>query len=98
MTIFTYYYDDFFRGSFKILELIQISNYTDLEGMVGIEARIVISFGLEVNINLNCVINFLVEVIMDSSIVLLASVWCSCAFLRAWWDTSNPNERLNECR
>jgi hypothetical protein len=62
-----------------------------LEVTVGIEARAVISFGLEVNVEVKA--KAVMEVIMDNLIVFITCVWCGVAFLRAWWDTFNPNER-----
>ncbi|MCA1931434.1 hypothetical protein [Rheinheimera sp.] len=66
-------------------------NHHDLEVTVGIEARAVISFGLEVNVEVKA--KAVMEVIMDNLIVFITCVWCGVAFLRAWWDTFNPNER-----
>lgn len=58
--------------------------------MVGIEAKAVISFGLEVNIEVKA--QAVMEVIMKNLIVFTTCVWCGVTFLRAWWDTSNLNE------
>jgi hypothetical protein len=62
-----------------------------LEVTVGIEARAVISFGLEVNVEVKA--KAVMEVIMDNLIEFITCVWCGVAFLRAWWGTFNPNER-----
>lgn len=66
-------------------------NNHDLEVTVGIEAKAVISFGLEVNIEVKA--KAAMEVIMKNLIVFTTCVWCGVAFLRAWRDTSNPSER-----
>lgn len=62
-----------------------------MEVTVGIEARAVISFGLEVSVEMKA--KAVMEVIMDNLSVFNTCVWCGVAFLRAWWDTFNPNER-----
>jgi hypothetical protein len=62
-----------------------------LEVTVGIEARAVISFGLEVNIEMKA--KAIMEVVMENLIVFTTCVWCGVAFLWAWWDTFNPSER-----
>lgn len=63
----------------------------DLDVTVGIEERAVISFGLDVNIEMKA--KSIVEVIMEDLIVFTTCVWCGVAFLRAWWGTFNPSER-----
>ncbi len=66
-------------------------HHNDLEVTVGIETRAVISFGLEVSVEVKAKV--VAEVIMDNLIVFITCVWCGVAFLRAWWNTFNPNER-----
>ena len=63
-----------------------------MEVTVDIEARVSILFGLKVSIEMKA--KAIMEVVMDNLIVFITCVWCGVAFLRAWWDTFNPNERL----
>ncbi|WP_157698023.1 hypothetical protein [Halomonas sp. N3-2A] len=72
-------------------KVVKRNNFHDLEVTVGIEARAEISFGLEVNIEVKA--KALMEVIMNNLNVFITCVWCGVAFLRAWWDISNPSER-----
>ena len=72
-------------------KFVKRTQLNDLEVTVGIEARAVISFGLEVNIEMKA--KAIMEVIMENLIVSTTCVWCGVAFLRAWRDTFNPSER-----
>ena len=56
---------------------------------VSLEAYVDISVGLEVSIFV--VFYFVKEILMKNPIVS-SRVWCGVAFVRAWWDTSNPDE------
>ncbi len=58
-----------------------ISIISGLEVTVNIEVEVSILFGLEVNVE--AMIPFLVEVFMENSFVFLTCVWCGVAFLRA---------------
>lgn len=58
-----------------------ISIISGLEVTVSIEVNVSILFGLEVNVE--AMLSYLVEVFMDSSFVFCTCVWCGVAFLRA---------------
>lgn len=61
--------------------MLGISYITGLEVKVDIEVGVSILFGLEVNVE--AVMSYLVEVFMENSLVFLSCVWCGVAFLRA---------------
>ena len=58
-----------------------ITIISGLEVTVSIEVDVSILFGLEVNVE--AVMSYLVEVFMENSFVFLTCVWCGVAFLRA---------------
>jgi len=66
---------------FAIYNKLGISIISGLEVTVSIEIDVSILFGLEVNVE--AVMSYLVEVFMENSFVFLTCVWCGVAFLRA---------------
>lgn len=62
-----------------------------LELQASVEACAEISFGLGVRISTT--MNIVSEVLMNSSLVFYACVWCGVAFLRGLVGTANPDGR-----
>ena len=69
------------RRKVFVYKTLGIAIISGLEVTVSIEVDVSILFGLEVNVE--AVLSYLVEVFMENSFVFLTCVWYGVAFLRA---------------